>query len=160
MEATVAKRKTGDRPTADDAADDAAMEKAWRESGDLYLLAIEVGHCRCFNKPPPAWLHRALLELAWPAMRKTPYGEAMFRLAVSLARYTAVRDAHDCQGLSWEAAKDRAVEVLRDTPAAAGRDWMYTEYKNVRKLMRDAGTVRDAKDPGYRWIDASTNKPV
>jgi hypothetical protein len=128
--------------------DGAAMEAAWRASGDLALLAIEVASCRMRNEPPPEWLHKALLELATASMADR-YAKPIRKLGVSLVRYTAVREAHDCEGLTWEAAAKSAAAELRGQPAEASPDHMWAEYKKVRRLLRAAGTVRDDDDPGY-----------
>jgi hypothetical protein len=176
--------------------EEAISESAWLASGDLNLLAVEVGMRRLHNEPPPEWLHKALLGLAVAAVdtkpyarlmcetlaaavgmcrlrneppqewlhkallnfvseseKATPYMKKVRSLARSLVRYVAVREAHDREGLPWEAAAERASEMLRGQPARASSNQMWAEYKRVRGLMRTAGTVRDAVDPGYSWID-------
>jgi hypothetical protein len=131
------------------AADEAAAENAWRASGDLHILATEVGLCRLHNKPPPEWLHKALLDVANASVDTAPYA----KVARSLVRYVAVREAHDREGLSWDKAMKRAAEMLRGQPAAASPLRMWAEYKKVRRWMRAAGTVCDDDDAGYHWID-------
>jgi hypothetical protein len=135
---------------------EAAMEHAWKVSGDLHVIANTIGFCLLRDEPPPAWVHKALLDLANASIDTKPYAKQ----ARSLVRYVAVREAHDQEGLSWEDAKDRAVEMLRSQPAAANRDWMWKEYMKVRKALRDAGAVRNDDDPGYRWIDLPANDPL
>ena len=131
--------------------DEAAMEHAWRVSGDLHIIANRLGLGLLRGEIPPAltWMHKALLDLANARMDTRLYAKE----ARSLVRYVAVREAHDSEGLSWEDAKDRAVEMLQGQPAAANRDWMWAEYCKVRKALRDVGAVRDDDDPGYRQID-------
>jgi hypothetical protein len=136
-----------------------SVENAWWLSGDLNLLAVEVGMCRMRNEPPPEWLHKALLDLAAASEADKPYAKAARRLAPSLVRYVAVREAHDREGLSWDKAPERASERLRGQPAEASPNHMWSEYKRVRKLMRAAGTVRDDDDPGYHWIEDPPKSP-
>jgi len=148
-------KKAGERPkiVADTrkrrAADEAAIENAWKVSGDLHVIANRLGMCLLRNEPPPAWVHKVLLDLANASVDTKPYHKA----ARSLVRYIAVREAHYREGVPWDKAPDRAAEMLRGKPAAAGRDWMEKEYKKVRKAFRDAGAVHDDDDPGYCWDD-------
>src|SRR5262249_52061711 len=141
----------GKDPTPEE--QEAAIENAWRVSGDLRIIACRLGMCRTRNEPPPAWVHNALRELA-DTSRPTAETERYQRDAVRLVRYVAVRDAHDREGLSWEKAKERAAEKLRGAPAEAEADMMWTDYKSVRKALRAAGLADD--DPGYRWCDTPT----
>jgi hypothetical protein len=127
--------------------DEAAIENAWRASRDLHVIANRLGMCRLCNEPPPAWLHKAVLDLADASVNVKLYAKQ----ARSLVRYLAVREAHDSEGLSWDDAKVRAAEILRDQPARASPDRMWAEYKIWRRALRAAG-VRD-DDPGYRWVD-------
>jgi hypothetical protein len=129
------------------AADEAAIENAWRVSDDLRIIAGMIAMCRLRNEPPPAWVEKALFALADTSVDIKPYAEEARRLV----RYVAVREAHDHEGLSWEDAKERASERLRGAPAEASAETMWRDYKLVRKALRAAG-VRD-DDPGYRWID-------
>src|SRR5262249_30185207 len=85
---------------------EAAFEKAWRESGDLPILADRLAWCRMLSEPPPAWLHKAVLDFADALVDVKPYAKQ----ARSLVRYLAVREAHDSEGLSWDDAKVRAAE--------------------------------------------------
>jgi len=128
-----------DKPVPDD---EAILEQAWKASGDLTLIALEIGDCRRRNVAPPAWVHRALLDLATTAIDTAPYHKA----ARDLARYMAVRDAHDVEGLSWEKAKQRAAERLCGGPAAAGADHMWASYKSVKQKLRAAGYSEDDPD--------------
>ena len=65
-------KKAGERPkiVADTrkrrAADEAAIENAWKVSGDLHVIANRLGMCRLRNEPPPAWVHKALRALGVP----------------------------------------------------------------------------------------------
>jgi hypothetical protein len=139
-------------PNGDWPADDeVAIENAWRESGDLHIIANRLGMGLLRGEIPPAlaWIHRALLDIANVSVNTKPYA----KLARSLVRYVAVREAHYREGLPWERAYERAAEMLRGQPAHASGDWMKKEYERVRKAMRDAGTVRDDDDSGYRWDD-------
>jgi hypothetical protein len=129
--------------------DEAAAEHAWKVSGDLRVIATTIGFCRLRGEPPPAWAHKALLELAAVSVNIKPYAKA----ARSLVRYIAVREAHDREGLTWPSAYVRAAEMLRGEQAEASSSWMEKEYKKVRKAFRDAGAVRDDRDPGYEWVD-------
>jgi hypothetical protein len=122
-------------------------------SGALRGIADRLVMCRLRNEPPTEWTCDALCLLADAAEGAKPP-----QVAIQLARYVAVREAHDREGLTWEAAKDRAVEMLRGQPAEAKRDTMWTAYKKVREAMRAAykkkhGTDMPDDDPGYRWID-------
>ena len=138
--------------------DEAAIENASKMSSNLLILAHRLGLGLVHGEVSPAlaWVHKALLDLANASIDTKPYAKQ----ARSLVRYVAVREAHDQEGLSWEDAKDRAVEMLRSQPAAANRDWMWKEYMKVRKALRDAGAVRNDDDPGYRWIDLPANDPL
>ena len=127
--------------------DEAAAEHAWKVSGDLRVIATTIGLCRLRGEPPPAWAHKALLQLAEISVDIKPYARA----ARSLVRYVAVREAHDQEGFTWDHAPARAATMLRGHPAEAGPDWMEKEYKKVRKALRAAGVSDD--DPGYRWVD-------
>jgi hypothetical protein len=138
---------TADETDDQRAREEAAIENAWRVSGDLHVIANRVASCRLRNEPPPAWVHKALLDLADASVDIKPYAQEARRLV----RYIAVRDAHDHEGLSWEKAKERASEKLRGTPAEAGPDMMWKDYKRVRAALRAAGVHDD--DPGYRRVD-------
>jgi hypothetical protein len=142
-------------PTESEIEAEAAMEHAWKTSGSLHVLANRLGLGLLHGEVSPAlaWVHKALLELAAVSVDIKPYAQA----ARQLVRYVAVREAHDREGLSWEDAKDHAVEVLRGQPAEAERDTMWTAYKEVRKALRDAGVHDD--DPGYRWVDLPDKTP-
>jgi hypothetical protein len=129
--------------------DEAAIENAWRVSGDLHIIADRLANCAGV----PAWVHKALLDLANASVDMKPYA----RQARSLVRYAAVREAHDHEGLSWEKAKARAVERLRGQPAEATAGTMWGDYKRVRKALRAAGVPDD--DPGYRWVDLPDKSP-
>ena len=157
-------KKAGERPkiVADTrkrrAADEAAIENAWKVSGDLHVIANRLGMCRLRNEPPPAWVHKALLDLASMSVDIKPYAKE----ARSLVRYVAVREAHDRDGVSWKEAKHRAAERLRGQPAEATAETMWNEYKKVRKALRALGVPGpgvldvqqlDDDDPGYRWLD-------
>jgi hypothetical protein len=131
------------------AAEEATIENAWRVSGDLRVIAMHMAFCRSRNEPPPAWVVKALFDLADTSLDIKPYAKAARRLV----RYVAVREAHDRDGLSWPQAVKQAVEKLRGQPAKASADWMWKEYKAARKALRAAGSVRDDDDPGYRWVD-------
>ena len=137
---------------------EAAMEQAWLKSGDLHILADRIGLGLLRGEIPPAlaWVHKALLDLANSKVDIKPYSKAARRLV----RYIAVREAHDREGLTWEEAPARAAEMLRGEPAAASPDWMWKEYKAMRKAMRDVGAVRDDDDPGYSWVDLSDKSSV
>jgi hypothetical protein len=131
------------------AADEAAIERAWKLSGDLHIIADRLALCRIEGEPPPEWVHRALLAMADAS--RTPAELRRYREgAVRFVRYAAVWEAHHREGLSWEKAKDRAVEMLRGAPAAADRETMWGDYKKVKAAMRAAGVADD--DPGYRWV--------
>ena len=51
--------------------------------------------------------------------------------------------------------KKQPVEKLRGQLAEAGPDMMWADYKHVRKVLREAGAVRDDDDAGYQWVDAN-----
>lgn len=137
------------------AKDEAAIENAWRETGNLRVIADRVGLGLLHNEISPslAWVHKALLDLADASVDIRPYAKEAHRLV----RYVAVREAHDREGLSWEDAKKRASEKLRDAPAAAGPEMMWKDYKHVRAALRAAGIGED--DPGYRWVDLPDKSP-
>jgi hypothetical protein len=137
----------GKDPTPDE--EEEIIENAWKTSGDLHVIAGRLARCRMRNEPPPEWVHKALLDLADASTDLEPYR----RLARRQARYVAVREAHDREGLSWEKAPVRAAEMLRGQPAEAKPSYMWKEYCTMRKALRDAGAVRDDDDPGYRWVD-------
>jgi hypothetical protein len=137
------------RPISHD--DEAAVENAWRMSGNLHVIADRLAFCRLRNEPPPEWLHKALLDLA-TASTKTPHA----RLTRPLVRYVAVREAHDREGLTWENAYERAAEVLHGQPAGGSAETMRRDYKVVRNKLRAAG-VPDG-DPGYRLVDPSDTR--
>ena len=143
----MAKNKTGDWRVSDE--DEALMEDVYRTTGNLHVLAdrLCLGLQRGEVSPALAWVHKHLLGLANASVNIKPYR----RLALRQVRYLAVREAHDREGYTWEEAPDRAAEVLRGQPAAAGRDWMWKEYLEYRKALRAAGVPDD--DPGYRWVD-------
>ena len=134
---------------------EADIENAWKVSGDLHVIANLLGMCLLRNEPPPAWVHKVLLDLANASVDTKPYHKA----ARSLVRYIAVREAKYRDGVSWKEAKHRAAERLRGQPAAAEAETMWNEYKNVRKALRAAGAVRDDDDPGYRWVDLPDKTP-
>jgi hypothetical protein len=135
------------------ALDEAAIEKAWRESGSLHVIADRLAFCRMRNEPPPEWVHRALLDFANTKVD----GESYAKQARSLVRYVAVREAHDREGLSWEKAAEWAADRLRGESAGASPETMWKEYKKKRKALRAAGVCDD--DPGYRRIDLSDKAP-
>jgi hypothetical protein len=126
---------------------EAAIEEAWRKSGDLHVIAVRLSMCRMRNEPPPEWLCKVVHDLAHASVDAKPYAKE----ARSLVRYVAVREAHDRDGVSWKEAKHRAAERLRGQPAEATAETMWAEYKKVRAALRDAGVSDD--DPGYRWVD-------
>src|SRR5262249_17807016 len=126
---------------------EAAFEKAWRESGDLHILADRLAWCRVLREPPPAWVHKGVLDFADALVDVKPYAKHARRLGRDLA----VREGHDREGVSWDGAQGGAAGTRRGQPAKASSDRMWTEYKNVRKALRAAG-VRD-DDPGYRRVD-------
>jgi hypothetical protein len=147
--------KPGTRRTTDD--EEAVIENAWRQSGDLHVIADRLALCRLRNEPPPEWLPKAMLDLA-DAARSPAELRRYANEAHHLVRYVAVRDAHDLEGFQWDMDKApaRAAEKLRGTPAAAEPETMWKSYKRVRKALRTAGLGDD--DPGYRWIDRPANK--
>ena len=129
--------------------DEAAIENAWKMSGDLLFLAhrLGLGLVRGEVSPALTWVHKALLDLATASADTEFYAKE----ARSLVRYIAVREAHDREELSWNGSWERAAEMLRGQPAAASAETMRAEYKKVRKALRDAGANDD--DAGYRWDD-------
>jgi hypothetical protein len=129
-----------------------ALERAWRTSGDFFILALQVAESRSRNEPPPEWLHKALLEHADHA-RPTAEIKLYQREAIRWTRYIAVREGHDREGLTWENAAEWAAEQLRDTPSAASPKTMAEEYKRVRKALRAAHPDLRNDDPGYRWAE-------
>jgi hypothetical protein len=129
--------------------EEAAIEKLWRESGNLHILADRVGMSIQRGKPPPKWVHRVLLNLA-DTSRPAAEVKRLQRNAVRFARYVAVREAHDREGLSWEDAREYAAKKLRGHPAEASADYMWKEYKAMRAALRKAGVGDD--DPGYRSV--------
>jgi hypothetical protein len=146
--------ETDDRRARDQRArdeDEAVTEAAWRETGNVRLIAMRVAEL----PDAPAWVKKALFDLADASLDIKPYAKAARRLV----RYVAVREAHDRHGLSWEKAKAWAAERLRGEPAEAEPDMMWADYKAVRKALRDAGCVRDDDDPGYRWVDLPGKSP-
>jgi hypothetical protein len=131
--------------------DEAAMEHAWKVSGDLHVIVDRLGLGLLHGEVSPAlaWVHKALLDLANSKVNIKPYAKA----ARSLVRYIAVREAVYRDGCKWHEAPRRAAEMLRGQGAKASPGWMWKEYRKVRKALRDAGAVRDDADPGYCWDD-------
>jgi hypothetical protein len=132
---------------------EAAIESAWRVSGDLHVIADRLAMCRLRGEPPPAWVHKALLDLADASVDIKPYAQRARRLV----RYIAVREAHDRDGLSWSKATETAAEKLHGWPARGSAETMWKEYKEFRKALTAAGV--DDDDPGYRWIDLPDKTP-
>jgi hypothetical protein len=150
-----AKKTEADVPSVptESETDEAAIRNTWKVTGNLHVLADRLGLGLLHGEVSPAlaWVHEALLELANASVNTKPYAKT----ARSLVRYIAVREAHYREGVPWDKAPDRAAEMLRGKPAAAGRDWMEKEYKKVRKALRDAGAVHDDDDHGYRWLPSN-----
>ena len=121
-----------DPPDQRRARDEAAIEHAWKMSGDLRIIALRVTECRQRNEPPPAWVDEALRDLA-DASR--PADKHYAQNARSLVRYVAVR----------EAPRRTAVGRL----LAARR----------RNAARPTGGGEARDDPGYRWGPKGTQKP-
>ena len=131
--------------------EEAAIENAWRETGCLHLIADRLALCRLRNEPPPAWLHQAVLGLADNSHPSAEVKRTR-RNAVLWARYVAVWEGHHCEGLTWEEAKVWAAERLRG-PAKASAETVWRSYKEVRRVLRAAGRIRDDDDdPGYRLV--------
>jgi len=126
--------------------DEATMEEAWRATGDFKLLAVAVAECRIRKTPPPEWLHRALLGLAYTQEADKPWFKKARQYAIRLTRYTAVCKAHD-EGHSWETAKEIAAERLHGQPAAGSADTLWADWKKMRGLMKATGI----DDPIYLW---------
>ncbi len=138
------------------AEDEAAIEEAWKASGDLFLVAMRLAACREHNEPPPEWAIKALFDRADAEVDLKPYA----REAIERTRYVAVYEAHYRDGLVWDPdAYERAAELLRGQPAGRTRRGtratraraMRASYEQLRKTLREAGIADD--DPGYRWID-------
>jgi hypothetical protein len=134
------------------ALDEEAIEHTWKVSGNLHILAdrLGLGLARGEVSPALAWVHKALLERA-EASRPKAETKRIGQDAVKRARYVAVREAHDREGLLWENAYARAAELLHGQPAGASAETMRRDYKEMRKSLREAGVRND--DPGYRWVD-------
>ena len=136
---------------------EAAMEHAWKVSGDLHVIANRLGLGLLRGEIPPAlaWVHKALLNLANASVNTRSHAKA----ARSLVRYVAVREAQYREGYTWDDAPARAAAMLHGHPAAASPSWMAKEYKKVRKALRDAGAVHDDNDDGYRWLPSNDPPP-
>jgi hypothetical protein len=136
--------------------DEAAIEHAWKVSGDLHVITDRLAMCRMRNEPPPAWVHEAFLELADASVDIESYAPE----ARDLVRYIAVREAHDHgKGkVSWEQAKVLAAEKLRGCPAEAEPEYLWNVYKRIRKAMRAARPNLRDDDPGYRTFDELPDK--
>jgi hypothetical protein len=143
---------TGKDPTPDEG--EAILEQEWKRSGDLSCPVFRLGLGLVHGEISPklAWAVNALIGVANASVDIKPYR----RLALKQVRYIAVCEAHYRDGCAWgvEGAGARAAEMLRGWPAEGTAAYMWAEYKAYRKILREAGVVRDGDDnPGYRWID-------
>src|SRR4029079_18373457 len=85
----------------------------------------------------PPWLDDAIWALAVKRRTKL-HAKRAREAAIRFMRYEAVRDAHQLDGLSWEKAVERAVEVLANHPeAAAKHDLVWKQYKRVKKDLSE-----------------------
>jgi hypothetical protein len=139
-----------------------SCEAAWR-AGETLAVAEAATCVHLYRQPIPKWLEQAIVELAIGGRTKQQakhYTEAQLQLK----RYMAVRnlklDINFTQGtarrvsaISWEAAYEKAAEILAETTAAGSAATMKADYYRVQRdlnagisYLRTGGTA-STEDP-------------
>jgi hypothetical protein len=146
----------------------ALCEAAWRE-GEPLAAAEAATLSHLYRQPIPAWLERAIVELAM-ARRSGRQAKRHIESRIHLGRYEAVRDfkagalireadnkVRQLPPQSWPEAYDMAAEMLAGTPMAGDAETMKASYCRVRRDLnaRRFGKYFTLKD----WRYANNGKP-
>jgi hypothetical protein len=135
-----------------------ACEDAWRE-GEPLALAEAMTWVTLHRQPNPMWLEQAVIELAVGKRTKKQakrYAEAQKKLT----RYQTVRDLRvgipglygPAGKMSWEEAREKAAELLAESPAAGSDSTMKDSYDEVKQHLKHGhfGRYFMLKDWRYR----------
>ena len=112
----------------------AVCEAGWRTTGDPWAVSTAHSLAVLHRQISPPWLEAAIYSLAYNKRRTAKaLGKRAREAMIRFWRFSAVRDAHDVDGLTWEQACVKASEVLTGTFASAQADTMWRAYKAVKR---------------------------
>jgi hypothetical protein len=111
-----------------------SCEAGWRETKDPWAVAEATTLTFLHRQVTPLWLDEAVWHLAVNRRTKA-HAKRANEAHIRFMRYEAVKYAH-ADGLTWEKAVARAVEVLAETLAAAEPDSIWKSYKRVKADLK------------------------
>lgn len=114
--------------------------RVWEATQDPAALDEAIKWTFHFRQPLEPWIEEAMSQVLMQ-VRSSKVAKRHRENFTHLQRYTCVRDLH-ARGLTWDEAKEAAVNVLAEQGHYIDTDTVWRSYKRVRKDMRERRTSR------------------